>query len=105
MNAGDFKKTVMLRNFTESSEDGLGHKTRTYADVRKCAARLWQRTAAEVSNDPGEFPAGQLRLLLWMPPATTAIGWHMVYESATYEIIDQEWRDEETTLLCQLVKD
>lgn len=101
-NAGQFDKTVMLRSFTEAAAGSLGHRAKTFADVRKCAARLWEKSAAERSTDPAEFGTDTLRLLLYRPPSTTAIGWHIVYSGTTYEILDQESRDAETTLLVTL---
>lgn len=102
--AGDYKKTVTLREFSGGTANSLGHTTRTYFDVRKCAARLWQSSAAERSQDPAEFAASDLRLLLYLPPSDTEVGWHVVYGDNTYEIVSQEWRDDETTLLITLAK-
>lgn len=102
MNSGQFPKTVMLRSFSEAAAGSLGHRAKTFADVQKCAARLWEKSAAERSTDPAEFASSSLRLLLYRPPSATAIGWHVVYDSTTYEILDKETRDDETTLLVTL---
>jgi hypothetical protein len=102
--AGDFPRTVMVRSFTEAAADSLGHRSRTYTDVRKCAARLWQRSAAQVDNAPAEFPATALRLLLRLPPKTIAINWQLREGETTYQISDLEWRDDEQNCLVTLEK-
>lgn len=100
--AGEFDKTVTLSSFTEGTADGLGHKAKTYTVVRKCAARLWIRSTAQLDNQPAEFPAGTLRLLLRLPPKTIAVGWRLTYTAILYEIADLEWRDDEMNCLVTL---
>lgn len=94
MAAGDFPKTVMLRKPTESAANGLGHKTVTFTDVQKCAARVWTRSASEVDYVAAEFATRSLRLLLRLPPRTVAVGWALVYEGTIYKINDIEERDQ-----------
>lgn len=100
--SGQFDKTVMLRSFSDGAKDSFGHKPRTFADVRKCAARRWQRTATQLENAPAEFPAGTLRLLLNLPPADLGVGWQVVYLSNPYTIVDLEWREMDTQCLVTL---
>jgi len=102
--AGKFPKTVELHDFAEGSKDGLGHKQRTYTLFRKCAARLWERSAALLEANPAEFPAGVLRLLLRLPPKEMLIGWRVVYSSVTYEIRDLDWRDNDDNCLITVDK-
>jgi hypothetical protein len=102
-NAGEFNKTVMLHSFTENAKDALGHKARSYSLVRKCAARVWARSAQEIANAPADFPAVALRLLLLLPPrATFAVGWRITYDSLVYEVKDLEWRENDTQALVSL---
>lgn len=102
--AGDFNKTVTLYSITESAADGLGHKAKTPVLVRKCAARIWERSAAQLDNPPADFPAGSLRLLLLLPPDTLTINWQLLYNGTTYRITDLEWRENETQALVTLAR-
>ena len=99
MAAGEFPKTVILRKPTESAANGLGHKTVTFTDVQKCAARVWTRSASEVDYVAAEFATRSLRLLLRLPPRNVAVGWAVVYESAIYRINDVEERDTDNRLI------
>lgn len=101
--AGEFDRTVLLRSYTEATADGLGHRQKTFTDVRKCAARLWTRSAADQATAPGEWPIGTIQMLLYLPPSALIVGWQAVYKSVTYEITDVDHRDRETTALVTLV--
>jgi len=101
-NSGEFNKTVTLYSITEGITDELGHKTKTPTLVRKCAARVWERSAAQTDNPPADFPAVALRLLLLLPPAAIEINWQLKYNSVDYEITDLEWRENDTQALCTL---
>ena len=104
MQPGEFNKTIRLKSYTEADPDGLGHAQRTFCEIGKCAARLWQLSTAERTNPPAEFDAADLRLLLYRPPANTAPQWRFTYAETEYEITSAEWRDEETTLLITAQK-
>jgi hypothetical protein len=102
MAAGDFPKTVMLRSYESASPDALGHRDRTYRDVRKCGARNWVRSATQIDNTPAEFPQSALKLLLRLPPRSIAVNWQLIHDSITYQITDLEWRDDEQNCLVTL---
>jgi hypothetical protein len=103
-NSGEFNKTVTLYSITEGTKDELGHKPKTPTLVRKCAARVWERSAAQLDNPPADFPAVALRLLLLLPPKEIAVNWQLKYATDNYEINDLEWMENETQALCTLAR-
>jgi head-tail adaptor len=91
--AGTFPKTVQLKREIVGEADALGHAAKQWKTVGRCGARVWLRSATETATSPAEFGTGSLRLLLRMPPRTLDIGWHLVYELRTYNVVDVEYRD------------
>ena len=100
--SGEFPKTVMLQKMTEAPADALGHKAKTYADLRKCAARIWTRSAAEIATVPAEFAVGSLRLLLRLAPRDMAVGWGLVYNGVAYNVIESEERDDDLLVTLEV---
>ena len=103
-NSGEFNKTVTLYSITEGPKDELGHKPKTPEFVRKCAARVWERSAAQLETQPADFPAVALRLLLLLPPKAIDVNWQLKYNAVQYEITDLEWRENDTQALCTLAR-
>lgn len=105
MSAGNFPLTVMVRKRSWSDADDLGHADPTYIDVRKCAARQWERSTTERAADPAAFGVGAMRLLLYLPPTDIDIGWHIVHAGKTWRINDMDWRAQNQELLVTLQMD
>lgn len=91
--AGEYPLTVLLQSTSVLEESSLGHERIRFTDVRKCAARLWVRSAAEIASQPADLTSVTLRLLLRMPPRELGFGWGVVYEDRNYEIVTTDARD------------
>lgn len=102
--SGEFPKTVMLQTLVEAPADALGHKAKSYVDLRKCAARIWTRSAAEVTTVPAEFSVGTLRLLLRLPPRDMAVGWGLLYSGVAYNVVEIEERNVDDLLVTLEVR-
>ncbi|HBE66914.1 MAG TPA: hypothetical protein DDW52_02065 [Planctomycetaceae bacterium] len=93
MQAGEYPLTVALQKPRFRGESNLGHPSHTFDDVRKCAARLWQRSASEIAAQPADLEQTTLRLLLRHPPAELALGWGVIYKAVDYRISSIDERD------------
>ncbi len=101
--AGEFPKTVVLQKVTESAPDALGHKSKSYEDVRRCACRIWVRSSAETSTVPAEFGVSTLRLLLRLPPrGQVIVGWGLMFEGVAYNVIETEARDDDLLVTLEV---